>query len=223
MKNYTHIALILDRSGSMASIKTDTIGGVNTFIQKQKEAPGEATMSLYQFDDHYEAVYENKNIKDAPLLNDSTFIPRGSTALLDAIGRTTVSIGEQLSKLSENERPSKVIVLIVTDGMENASKEYKTNKIKEMIQHQESTYAWEFVYIGANQDAILVAQSLGVIGSKAINYSGNVQGTHEIYRSLSSNISGMRCNVSAGVTTKDMYSFTKEDRDAQDKAAASNP
>lgn len=216
----THITILLDRSGSMSSVKDDTIGGFNTFLKGQLEVPGQCTISLFQFDDQYESVYNRKAIKDAPKLTDKTFIPRGNTALLAAAGRAIDDTGESLKNMPEHDRPEKVIFVIITDGQENHSDyvEWGSCKTKavlnDKIKHQTDVYKWEFVFIGANQDAIGEANSIGINGANAINYTQNAVGTHKLYGALSSNIRAMRCSVKADMAwTEDQK---KEQEDAQD-------
>lgn len=211
-KNYTDISIVLDRSGSMDSVKSDTIGGFNSFLKGQKEVPGEATISLVQFDDIYEVVYEGKRLRDAPLLNDQTFVPRGTTALLDAIGRTINAMGKRLSAMPEAERPEKVIFVILTDGYENASREFKVEQINDMIRHQRDVYAWEFVFIGANQDAITSASQMGIQAANALTFAANTAGTQQAFSSLTQNIAAYRTNQKLDM------SFSQEDRDKQKDA-----
>ena len=161
-KDYTHITLVLDRSGSMEAITSDTIGAVNKFLKEQKEQPGEATLTLVLFDHEYMSVHEFKNIKDVPWLDSSTYFTRGTTALMDAIGRTINQVGSTLAGKKEEERPESVLFAIVTDGLENASREFSKIQIVNMIDHQTKKYNWDFVYLGANQDAINVATSYNI-------------------------------------------------------------
>jgi len=161
--------LILDRSGSMDAAKDDTIGGFNRFLSEAKKFP-DTTFTLVLFDDQYEVPFDTKPISEQPELTAETFVPRGRTALYDAIGRTINSIGARLASLPEDERPEKVVVVILTDGLENMSKEFTAEKIKEMITHQQDSYKWEFSFLGANQDAILSARTMGIKTSSALTY-----------------------------------------------------
>jgi uncharacterized protein YegL len=192
MKNYTDLNIILDRSGSMSSIANDMVGGIKTFLQKEKETGDETKVSFYQFDDKYDVVFEDKDIKETL---DITLTPRGSTALLDALGRTIVSVGEKLSKMSENDRPNRVLFLVITDGYENASKEFSSEVIKEKVKHQRETYAWDFVFLGAGEDAVLAQHAglgIGASSSKgfarsadAINLAWtNVSENYQMYKKL---------------------------------------
>lgn len=208
-KNYTKIAVILDRSGSMDSIKSATIEGYNSFLRGQQEVEGRCDISLYQFDDKYEVVYEDRDISKAPFLNNTNFVPRGNTALLDAIGRTVNHLGNKLHKLREQDRPEKVIVVIQTDGYENASQEFSRSGVRDMITHQKEKYNWVFVFLGANQDAIITAQSYGINVGTSITYSSNYTGTSNTYSALTALCSGARC---AAIADMQDMSFSAEDR-----------
>ncbi|MEJ7834446.1 MAG: vWA domain-containing protein, partial [Nocardioides sp.] len=155
----THIYFLLDRSGSMQSIKTDTEGGFAAFVEQQRVGDGECRVTLAQFDDHYEVVYADRPVADVSPLD---LQPRGSTALLDAIGRTVTDRGADLAALAEAERPGTVIVAIMTDGYENASREWTHPAIKALVEQQTAAYGWQFMYMGADQDAVEVGASLGV-------------------------------------------------------------
>jgi hypothetical protein len=164
----THLYFLLDRSGSMQSIRTDTIGGFGAFIAEQRKQPGECLVTLAQFDDHYDVVYTDRPIDEVPELD---LQPRGTTALLDAIGRLVTDAGARLAALPEEERPGTVIVGIMTDGYENASREWTHEAIKALVEQQTKTYKWEFLYLGADQDAIEVGTSLGVRANRSMTYS----------------------------------------------------
>lgn len=196
----------------MQSVKEDTIGGFNQFLADQKQAPGEAAITLVQFDDVYEAVYRGIPIKDARPLDGSTFVPRGSTALLDAIGRTINDAGKRLEAMPEDQRPENVIFVIVTDGEENASREFNAAQVNDLISHQRDVYRWEFVFLGANQDAITTAANLGISTANALTYAANAAGVQRAYNSLSANVVSHRAGLSKHVD------FSDEDRDWQRKA-----
>jgi hypothetical protein len=166
---YTDITMVLDRSGSMQSIKDDTIGGFDAFISEQRRLPGRCTVSLVQFDNVYEEVYTGRDLADVPSL---TLVPRGSTAMLDAIGRAVNAAGVRLAAMPEDGRPGTVIVGIMTDGLENASREFSYPTVKALIEQQEQVYGWTFMYMGSNQDAIEVGASLGVARERALTYAG---------------------------------------------------
>lgn len=199
-KDTTLIAVVLDRSGSMGSCRADTIGGFNTFLAEQRKEPGEALITLTQFDDVYDVVYSKQNIKHTADLTEATYVPRGGTALLDAIGRTINDIGSQLKATSEAERPGKVIFVIITDGEENTSREYNRKRVFDMITHQREKYSWEFVYLGANQDAIAAATNLGVQASNAANYHASGIGTRSAFAATSKGMSSYRASPQAVCT-----------------------
>jgi len=191
MKDKAEIVCILDRSGSMASIIDDAIGGYNTFLLEQKKIPKPADLMVVQFDEEYKVVYQGP-LNDAPAMNKDTYVPRGCTALLDALGRTLNSVGERLSITPEADRPDKVIFLIVTDGMENASQEFTHEQIKKMVNHQEEKYGWEFIYVGSNQDAIAVAGNIGIRSFNAVNYASSKKGARASYQIMSSAVGSTR-------------------------------
>jgi Mg-chelatase subunit ChlD len=186
------ITIVLDRSGSMASVREDTIGGFNSFLEEQKAVPGSATLTLVQFDDQYDVLYEGRRLQDAPLLSAQTFVPRGSTALLDAIGRTVHATGARLAAQPEHERPGKVLFVIMTDGEENASREFSRRQVFDMLTHQREKYQWEVVFIGANQDAVTTGASYGIPQANALNYAATPAGTRRMNAALSQATSRMR-------------------------------
>ena len=192
-KNLTEIICVTDRSGSMASIMSDAIGGFNCFLKDQQENKTDRCLFTFaQFDSEYEIIHDCIPIEDVPPLTKETYIPRASTALLDAIGRTIASVGERLSRTAENERPGAVIVVILTDGLENASSEYNRQRVKEMIETQTEKFSWEFIYLAANQNAIAEAQTYGIAMKNAANFSHNSNGVNDIYDNLSKGISNDR-------------------------------
>ncbi len=215
----TEITIVLDRSGSMSNVVADTVGGYNTFIETQRKANiGECRVSLAQFDDLYEIVYMGIPVeKVGPL----TFMPRGSTALLDAIGKTIAATGERYAKMPEAERPGKVLFVIITDGGENASKEYNRTKINEMIRVQRDSFSWDFIFLGANQDAIATGADLGLGMSKTMTYASNAQGTSDAFASVGAYALNTRSAENAGVALA-AGAFTQEDRDAQTQAGAAS-
>jgi len=192
-KGYCDITLLIDRSGSMCSVREDVIGGVNTFIEDQKNSPGVATFSLIQFDDQYEVNYIAKNINEVDPLCHLSYQPRGMTAMYDAIGKTITAMGQRFSQMQEDERPEKIIFLIQTDGFENASKEYKHNTIHDMIVHQTDVYSWDFVFMGANINAKQTAVDIGVKSANAMTYAASSAGTTNVFCSVSSNLRDVRC------------------------------
>lgn len=160
----TDITFLLDRSGSMHGLTSDVVGGINFFVDKQKAAPGDALFTLIQFDSFAadEIVYYGKPIKMVPKMEEKDFIPRGSTPLLDAFGLAVVRTGERLAKMPEAMRPGKVVFVCYTDGLENASTEYKKEQIAKMIKHQQEQYKWEFLFLGAGIDAFSQGAAIGI-------------------------------------------------------------
>lgn len=167
---YTHIAFLLDRSGSMQAIKKDTEGGFDAFVRSQAESGGRCTVTLAQFDTTYEVVYTGVDVGEVPALD---LRPRGTTALLDSIARLIHETGDWLSAKPEGDRPGTVLVGIMTDGLENASTEWTRPAVKALIESQEHDYSWTFSYLGANQDAIEVGASIGVDRSRSMTYTGD--------------------------------------------------
>lgn len=210
-QGYTHISVVLDRSGSMQSTKDDAEGGFNSFLVAQKAVPGEATISLAQFDDVYETVYEMRPLLDAPRL---VLSPRNNTALLDAIGQTINVLGSKLSEMPEAQRPEKVIVVIITDGQENASRHFTSAQINDLITHQRDVYKWEFVFIGSNQDAISTASALGISARSSLTYANNAAGNAAAYTSLAKATTALRSGDAVCML------FSDEDRQEQKKAGA---
>lgn len=163
----THVYFLLDRSGSMQSIKTDTEGGFAAFVAEQVASPGSCRVTLAQFDDRYEVVYADVAASDVPPL---TLSPRGSTALHDAMGRLVTDAGAELAALDEDARPGTVIIAVMTDGLENASREWDAPAIKALVEQQSEQYGWQFLYMGADQDAIEVGAALGVHRDHSLTY-----------------------------------------------------
>jgi uncharacterized protein YegL len=192
-KNFTKIAFILDESGSMYSLKNDTIGNFNSFVEEQKKVSGECELSIVKFSDNVN-IQDSKNLKNIEKLTDKDYSPNGCTALLDAIRYTINKLGTELNKLKEEEKPENVIIVILTDGEENSSKEFNNQKIKEMIQHQENKYNWTFLYLGANQDAFSVGNNYGISTDRIMNYSADVKGLHDAYNSISYAVTSKRSN-----------------------------
>lgn len=231
--NFVEIVVVLDRSGSMESVRKDTIGGFNTFITDQKaNQVGEVKVTLTQFDDVYEVVYSGYPLQNVPMLSEATYVPRGMTALLDAVGRTIVNVGDRLSKTPEHERPSLVIFVVLTDGQENASKEMRLDKVKEMIKHQTDKYGWQFVFLGADQNAFQAAQ-MGFAASNTYNYCST--DTSNTFMNLSKGVSGARgavasmdfmvnCSDAAGSIGDMMRSLDAQNKTklAQDKIVNNN-
>jgi uncharacterized protein YegL len=204
--DYTAIAIVLDRSGSMARIKTDAEGGLNTLVDDQRKQPGRATLMLTQFDDQYEVVHGSKDIKDTPPV---VIQPRGRTALLDAIGKTIADFGSELAAMPEDDRPAKVIVVIVTDGFENASHDWTYSTVADLIKSQREQWAWQFVFIGADQDAIAAAAQIGIDADSSIAFASTASGLRSMAGATSGYISDYRLSGKAA--------FSDADRDATSK------
>ncbi len=164
----THLYFLLDRSGSMQSIKTDTEGGFAAFIDEQRASDGECRVTLAQFDNEYDVVYSSLPVADVPPLD---LQPRGSTALLDAMGRLITTAGAELTALPEDDRPGTVVVAVMTDGYENSSHEWTHPAVKALVEQQTHDYSWQFLYMGADQDAIEVGASLGVAAAHSVTYA----------------------------------------------------
>lgn len=184
--NKSEIVAILDRSGSMGGLEDDTIGGFNSFLQEQREVDGQANLTLVLFDDKYEKIHDAVDINDVEDLDEETYRVRGMTALLDAVGKTIDDVGDRLDSMDEDEKPANVIFFILTDGHENSSSDYTKERVAEMIEHQEDTYNWEFIYGGANQDAFSEAGALNIKNANTFNYSANSRGVSKSYQSVSS-------------------------------------
>jgi uncharacterized protein YegL len=203
--NYTHISLVVDRSGSMQRIKSDAEGAINAFIDEQKKAPGRATFTLVQFDSAVETVYEHVDLQS---VEKYTLVPRNMTALLDAWGQTMSRTGEWLASLDEDARPANVIFVVVTDGAENASQEYTRQVVKEMTERQQNDYSWQVVFLAANMDAVQVGASFGVSRGSSLTYGATAQGTQASYAGLSKAVTAVRSGVKSSIN------FTDEDRQA---------
>ena len=187
-KGLTELAFILDRSGSMSGLEQDTIGGYNSLLKKQLEASGEVIITTVLFDDHYELLHDRINLKGISPVTDKEYYVRGSTALLDAIGRTIDKIRNAQNHTAEEEQAEKVMIVITTDGMENASREYRYDKVKAMIETQKEKFGWEFLFIGANIDAVETASKFGIAADRAANYRADASGTANMYNTINETV-----------------------------------
>ena len=196
-KGLTEIVFILDRSGSMSGLEADTIGGFNSMLKKQQKEEGEAYISTVLFDDKTEVLYDRVPINKVEPMNDNQYYVRGCTALLDAIGGAIHHIGNVHKYARPEDVPEKTLFIITTDGMENASRRYDYNKVKKMVEHQKKRYNWEFIFLGANIDAVSVAGRFGVAANRAVRYECDSAGTALNYSVMSNIISGVRKSASA--------------------------
>lgn len=177
--NLTEVIFILDRSGSMGGLESDTIGGYNGFLEKQKKFAGKTQVTTVLFDDQYEILYNGVDISAAGL-TEAQYYVRGMTALYDAVGKTILDVGTRLSRTPEADRPGKVIMIITTDGAENSSREFSGKRIKEMISHQREKYGWEVLFFGANIDTANVAGSMGIDLDSAISFESTSTGVEKM-------------------------------------------
>ncbi len=190
--NTTELVFILDRSGSMSGLERDTIGGFNAMIEKQKKQKGECFVSTILFDNVSEVLHDRIKLSDVPKMTEDDYTVRGCTALIDAIGGAIHHIGN-IHKYARNEDvPEHTMFIITTDGMENASRKYDSDKVKKMIKRQKEKYGWEFLFIGANIDAVETANRYGIDSDRAVNYNADSVGTHVLYESVAKAVSSVR-------------------------------
>jgi hypothetical protein len=203
----TLIAVLLDRSGSMEAVKSDTEGGFNAFVDAQRAEPGDASVTLAQFDTDYEVVYANRPLADVPRL---TLQPRGGTALYDALGRLITDVGVELATQPEQERPGTVIVVVLTDGHENSSREWTHAAVTAAIKRQETDYAWDFIFLGANMDAVAVGTSLGFAADRSMTWDPANGGAVHAMASTTAYVARRR-SAPTGVSVD---GFSESDREA---------
>ena len=201
-KNLTEIVFILVRSGSMSGLEADTIGGFNSMIEKQKRAEGEALVSTVLFDNISEVIHDRVSVQDITPMTDKEYTVRGCTALLDAIGGAIHHIGNVHKYARAEDVPEHTMFVITTDGMENASRRYDSEKVKKMIEHQKEKYGWEFLFLGANIDAVETAKHFGISEDRAVNYHSDSEGTQLNYEVLSEAICAVRCSAPLGADWK---------------------
>ena len=191
-KNLTELVFILDRSGSMSGLEGDTIGGFNAMIEKQKREPGEALISTVLFDNENEVIHDRVDIQKIEPMTDKEYYVRGCTALLDAVGGAIHHIGNVHKYAREEDRPEKTLIVITTDGMENASRKYSYDRLKMMIERQKEKYGWEFIFLGANIDAEKEAARFGISEDRVANYHADSTGTAVIYEAMSEAVCSVR-------------------------------
>ncbi len=205
MKNTTEIVLVVDRSGSMSSIKNDIEGGFKTFLDEQKKLPGEAYVTYYQFDSIFEKLFEKKSIAS---VDGIKIDPRGGTALVDATAKAINEVGARLAATAEADRPETVVFVILTDGEENSSREFSVSKMKEMVEHQKTKYNWKFIFLGANFDALAAGAGYGFSKGTTLNFTTD---SNSIKNALSGANSAMCHYRSVGATAAD-YTFSDQER-----------
>ena len=188
----TELVFILDRSGSMNGLESDTIGGFNSMLDKQKKEPGTAMVTTVLFDDQYEFLHDHLRLQDVKPVTDKDYYVRGCTALLDAIGRTESKVAERQRTAPEELRADSVLFVIITDGLENASREYRLDQIKRMIEQHRERDKWEFMFLGANIDAVETARSYGISECMAADYHADSVGTRVNFETISKAAMGMR-------------------------------
>ena len=191
-KGLTELVFILDKSGSMGGLEKDTIGGYNSMLAKQKAVAGEALITTVLFDNNYELLHDRIDIRAVRPITEKEYSVGGTTALLDAIGKTIHKIGNVQKNTTEDYRAEKVIFVIITDGEENSSREYSSDRIKQMIEGQKSRYAWEFIFLGANIDAVETAGQFGIDPDRAQNYHADSEGIELNFNVLSEAMASFR-------------------------------
>lgn len=191
-KGLTELVFILDRSGSMSGLENDTIGGYNSMLDKQKAVEGECLITTVLFDNDYELLHDRIDIRAVSPITDKEYFVGGSTALLDAIGRTISKIGNAQRHTAEDYRAERVMFVIITDGEENSSREYTSDKVKAQIERQKSKYGWEFIFLGANIDAVQTARQFGIAQERAADYIADSKGTELNFKAMSAAVSSFR-------------------------------
>lgn len=195
-KDFTELVFILDRSGSMSGLESDTIGGFNSMLKEQKSQDGECIVTTVLFDDKYEIIHDRIGIQGIKSITEKEYYVRGMTALLDAVGKTINKVVNVHRNTIPKQRPGKVMFVIITDGMENSSREYGYAKVKQMVEKQTEKYGWEFVFLGANIDAVETAGRFGIKEDRAANYNADAAGTALNYSAVSCAVSEFRSNNS---------------------------
>ncbi|MGP1470792.1 MAG: vWA domain-containing protein [Schwartzia sp. (in: firmicutes)] len=213
-KELTEIVFILDRSGSMGGLESDTIGGFNSLLKKQRREAGEALLSTVLFDDVCEVIHDRVPIAEVKDLTEEAYFVRGSTALLDALGGAIRHIGNIHKYIREEDRPEKTLVVVTTDGMENASRRYTYQKVKEMVERQKDRYGWEFLFLGANMDAIDAAKHIGIHADRAVTYQNDEIGTALNYEVLAEAI----CTLRSGAASLDKTWKKRIDEDVMERS-----
>ncbi len=195
MKNgITELVFILDKSGSMQGLQKDTIGGFNSMIEKQRKESGVCLVSTVLFDNESEVIHDRENLRNIKPMTEKDYCPCGSTALIDALGGAIHHIGNVHKYIRKEDVPEHTLFIITTDGMENASRRYTKGRVRQMIERQKEKYGWEFLFIGANIDAVTTAREYGIEGDRAVNYHADKLGTQVLYASVSNAVGNLRKN-----------------------------
>lgn len=210
-ENSTEMVFVLDRSGSMSGLAAYTIGGFNELIEKQKKIEGDAYVTTVLFDHEYEVLHDHVALGEVAPLTDKEYFARGSTALLDAVGRTIDSVGARLAAAPEEERPEHVVFVITTDGRENSSREYTAKQVREMVEHQQQKYSWQFVFLGANMDAVSEARNLGISAKYAADFTPTGRGVNRMYAKALDNV--MCCERMGASLSADWKSALETDEE----------
>lgn len=207
-KDLTAVAIVIDRSGSMSSVRQDTIGGINTFLEEQRQGDGDVKLTIAQFDGQYEVQYDFVDISEVANLTEADFVPRGTTALLDAIGKTIDAMEERITAMADDEKPARVIISIITDGHENTSNTYTKQQIQDMITMQEDINGWDIMFMGAGLDTVQVAQSYGIKSGKTLMYDTGKMDM--AFKSMSTSTLRARGGASAEYTNNEIKENEKE-------------
>ena len=184
-KSLTEMVFILDRSGSMSGLESDTIGGYNSLLEKQRKEVGDATVTTVLFDDQYEMIHDHAAIGKVKDITNKEYFARGMTGLLDAVGKTINHVGNRHKNALDSEVPGKTMVVIITDGFENASREFTLPQVKQMIERQKAEFGWEFLFLGANIDAVSTAEGFGISADRAVTYEADSIGTRMNFDAVS--------------------------------------
>ena len=207
-KNLTEIIFILDRSGSMHPLEADTIGGYNSFLDQQRELPGKVLLSTVLFDTQIDVLHDRADIAKVPALTSADYSARGCTALLDAVGGAIHHIGNVHKYAREEDRPAKTMVVITTDGMENASRRYDLARVREMIERQQNKYGWEFIFLGANMDAVHEAGKFGISADSAVTFRADSEGVRANFDAVCMAAAAVRATGSRGTAWRERIERT---------------
>ena len=193
--NITELVFILDRSGSMSGLESDTIGGFNSMLVRQKKEPGEAYVTTVLFDTRFDRIHDRLKLEEVPALTERDYVPGGCTALLDAVGDTVRHIAGLHRYARPEDVPEKTVVVITTDGLENASRRYTLQEVKRLIEHEKEKYGWEFLFLGANIDAIETARGIGISADRATNFMADTRGIDLGFEAVTNAIHSARCRA----------------------------